>query len=76
MKLWTWILAVFLVLAGANAEAARRLGGGGSFGKQSSNVTQRQAAPAQGAAPAKPATALEKQEIRAQLQCVARKERP
>lgn len=58
MKLWTWVLAVFLVLAGANAEAARRLGGGGSFGKQSSNVTQRQAAPAQGTTntAAKPAT--------------------
>lgn len=58
MKFWTWILAVFLVLAGANAEAARRLGGGGSFGKQSSNVTQRQAAPAQGATntAAKPVT--------------------
>ena len=48
MKFWTWVLAVFLLLAGVNAEAAR-LGGGRSIGKQSSNVTQRQAAPAQGA---------------------------
>jgi predicted lipid-binding transport protein (Tim44 family) len=57
MKLWTWVLAVFLVLAGFNAEAAR-LGGGRSVGKQSSNVTQRQAAPAQGAtnSAVKPAT--------------------
>lgn len=60
MKLWTWVLAVFLVLAGVSAEAAR-LGGGRSVGKQSSNVTQRQAAPAQGATnsaakPAAPAT--------------------
>ena len=38
------LLALTLTLAGANAEAAR-LGGGKSFGKQSSNVTQRQAAP-------------------------------
>ena len=52
MKIWTWVLAAFLILAGFNAEAARRMGGGGSFGKQSSNVTQRQATPAQGAAKA------------------------
>ena len=48
MKLWSAILAaVFtasMLLAGAPAEA-KRLGGGGSMGKQSSNVTQRQAAP-------------------------------
>ncbi len=44
MKLWTWVLAVFLVLAGVTAEAAR-LGGGRSVGRQSGNVTQRQAAP-------------------------------
>jgi predicted lipid-binding transport protein (Tim44 family) len=57
MKFWTWILAVFLVVAGFNAEAAR-MGGGRSVGKQSSNVTQRQAAPAQGAAaPASPGPA-------------------
>ena len=53
MKIWTLVLAVFLLLAGFNAEAARRMGGGKSIGQQSSNVTQRQAAPAQqGAAPA------------------------
>ena len=51
MKLWTWVLAAFMLLAGVSAEAAR-FGGGRSFGKQSSNVTQRQAAPAQGAAKA------------------------
>jgi predicted lipid-binding transport protein (Tim44 family) len=50
MKFWTLLFAVFLGLSSLNAEAARRFGGGGSFGKQSSNVTQRQApAPAQGA---------------------------
>lgn len=49
MKFWSLLLAVFLVLAGFNAEAARRMGGGKSLGQQSSNVTQRQAAPAQGA---------------------------
>ena len=37
------MLAVTLTLAGTNAEA-KRLGGGKSFGKQSSNVTQREAA--------------------------------
>jgi predicted lipid-binding transport protein (Tim44 family) len=46
MKLWTGVLAVFLTMAGLSAEAAR-LGGGRSFGKQSGNVTQRQAAPPQ-----------------------------
>lgn len=62
MKFWSVLLAVFLMLAGINAEAAKRFGGGKSFGQQSSNVTQRQAAPAapaQGAtntAAAKPAT--------------------
>jgi predicted lipid-binding transport protein (Tim44 family) len=51
MKFWSVLLAVFLMLAGINAEAAKRFGGGKSFGQQSSNVTPRQAAPA------KPATA-------------------
>jgi predicted lipid-binding transport protein (Tim44 family) len=54
MKFWSLIFAVFMLMAGFNAEAAR-LGGGRSVGKQSSNVTQRQATPAQGAA--KPAVA-------------------
>ncbi|MES2360554.1 MAG: Tim44-like domain-containing protein [Pseudomonadota bacterium] len=60
MKMWSLILsavlALTLTLAGANAEA-KRLGGGKSFGKQSSNVTQREASPAgAGGATAKPAT--------------------
>lgn len=45
MKFWALILATTLALAGINAEAAKRLGGGGSVGKQSNNVTQREAAP-------------------------------
>ena len=68
MKLWSVVLVCALALTGLNAEAARRMGGGGSFGKQSSNVTQRNnaapAAPAQNAtnsvpkpAPAAPAAA-------------------
>ena len=64
MKLWSAILVCALAFSGLNAEAARRMGGGSSFGKQSSNVTQRQntppAAPAQSAtnsAAAKPAAA-------------------
>ncbi len=53
MKFWSLLLAVFLMLAGFNAEAAKRMGGGKSLGQQSSNVTQRQAAaPAPGAAKA------------------------
>ena len=58
MKLGTTIfsavLAITLTLLGTAAEA-RRLGGGASFGKQSSNVMQRQTAPA--GKPAAPAAA-------------------
>jgi predicted lipid-binding transport protein (Tim44 family) len=64
MKLWTTVLICALTFSSLSAEAARRMGGGGSVGKQSSNVTQRQstppAAPAQNAtnsAAAKPAAA-------------------
>ena len=46
MKVWAMVLAATMVFAaGFDAEAAR-LGGGRSMGRQSSNVTQRQAAPA------------------------------
>jgi predicted lipid-binding transport protein (Tim44 family) len=54
MKIWSMILSAVLVvtlaLAGADAEA-KRLGGGRSVGKQSPNVTQREAAPATPASP-------------------------
>jgi predicted lipid-binding transport protein (Tim44 family) len=46
MKFLSWVLVVMLAFASAEADAARRLGGGGSIGKQSSNVTQRSASPA------------------------------
>ena len=49
------VVAVALSFAGAPAEA-KRLGGGSSFGKQSSNVTQRQA-PANSATNTAPAAA-------------------
>jgi predicted lipid-binding transport protein (Tim44 family) len=56
MKIWTFFLAGALLLTlGTEADAARRMGGGSSFGKQSNNVTQRQAAPQQPAAPAQSA---------------------
>ncbi|GAC1540398.1 MAG: TIM44-like domain-containing protein [Ramlibacter sp.] len=51
MKFRTLVLVTALALASLDAEAARRLGGGRSVGKQSSNVTQREAtqpAPATG----------------------------
>ena len=56
MKLWSLVLGMALIFAGADADA-RRIGGGMSFGKQSSNVTNRQA-PSQGVtnSAAKPAT--------------------
>src|SRR5262249_33855002 len=62
MKFWSVILSLVLALGAVDAEA-KRLGGGKSTGRQSSNVTQREAtppatsptAPAQNAAPAAPA---------------------
>ncbi|HEY8358438.1 MAG TPA: TIM44-like domain-containing protein [Ramlibacter sp.] len=52
MKLWTVLLAGVLAFGAlGDADAARRLGGGGSVGRQSSNVTQRQNAPDAPAAP-------------------------
>lgn len=53
MRFWTLSLALVLALGlGAADVQAKRLGGGKSAGKQSSNVTQREAAPAAPAAPA------------------------
>lgn len=57
MKIWSAIFSAALALAltlGGTAADAKRLGGGSSFGKQSSNVTKREAAPG-GANAAKPA---------------------
>ena len=52
MKLWTVLLAGVLAFGALGDADARRLGGGGSFGRQSPNVTQRQnTPPAQPAAP-------------------------
>jgi len=56
MKIWSLILTLVMVMASMDAEAARRMGSGRSFGKQSSNVTQREAAPVAPAAPAQNAT--------------------
>ena len=44
MKWWTAFFAALMMLVSLNAEAAR-LGGGRSMGRQSGNVTQREAAP-------------------------------
>ncbi len=43
MKLWSVILVAMLAFTSFEADAARRMGGGGSVGKQSNNVTQREA---------------------------------
>ena len=45
MKFWSFALVALLALSSVDADAARRLGGGGSIGRQSGNVTQRQATP-------------------------------
>ncbi len=65
MKWSVVVLTLALALVGMNAEAGKRLGGGMSFGKQSSNVTQRGTALTPPAAPtqqvnnaAKPAPAV------------------
>ena len=44
-KFWSVVLVGFMALSTLDAEAARRMGGGKSFGKQSNNVTQREATP-------------------------------
>ena len=51
-KLMTLMLAGVMALGSLNAEAARRMGGGKSFGQQSNQVTKRDAAPQPPAAPA------------------------
>ena len=62
MKVWSALLVGALTVTTAfvsfDAQAKKRLGGGQSVGKQSSNVTKREAAPAQPAqaTPASPAT--------------------
>ncbi len=67
MKRWLSVMTMCLVLVTGHADAAKRFGGGKSFGQQSSNVTQRQATPtapatgvnstAKSPAPATPAAA-------------------
>ena len=58
MKFLACLLALAMLFATANAEAARRLGGGTSIGKQSGNVTKREATPGTtGQAAATPAPA-------------------
>ncbi len=57
MKFWSLLLAASLALVSVQAEAAKRLGGGKSFGKQSNQVTQREAAPTAPATPGAPAAA-------------------
>jgi predicted lipid-binding transport protein (Tim44 family) len=44
MKIWSCLFVVMLAFVTFDADA-RRMGGGGSFGRQSGNVTQRQATP-------------------------------
>lgn len=51
-KLMTLMIAGVMTLGSLNAEAARRMGGGKSFGQQSNQVTKRDAAPQTPAAPA------------------------
>ncbi len=46
----TGVMALSMALISFDADAARRMGGGKSFGKQSNNVTQRDASPAAPAA--------------------------
>jgi predicted lipid-binding transport protein (Tim44 family) len=45
MKFWSMVLVMLLAFGSMDADAARRLGGGSSIGRQSGNVTQRQATP-------------------------------
>lgn len=52
MKRWLPIITISLALLAGPADAARRFGGGKSFGQQSSNVTQRPVTPSPTPAPA------------------------
>lgn len=45
MKIWTLVLVALMGMSFGEAEASKRLGGGKSVGRQSSNVTQREATP-------------------------------
>ncbi|MDB5898067.1 MAG: Tim44 protein [Ramlibacter sp.] len=45
MKFWTVVLTLVLAFGTMDADAARRFGGGGSIGRQSGNVTQRNSVP-------------------------------
>ena len=52
MKFTSIVLTLFMALTSLHADAAKRMGGGKSFGQQSGNVTQREATrPAPGASP-------------------------
>ncbi|MDW8336448.1 MAG: Tim44-like domain-containing protein [Tepidimonas sp.] len=56
VRIGTWVMVAALALGSTDAAWAKRLGGGGSVGKQSSHVTQRQGTtPQQPAPPAQPA---------------------
>ena len=59
MKLLSSVLVLSLVLGTQPALAGKRLGGGGSVGKQSSNVSQSNAAPAQSAVAPQPAAPVQ-----------------
>jgi predicted lipid-binding transport protein (Tim44 family) len=61
MKFWTLLMALFLAVASLDAEAARRLGGGKSIGRQSSNVTQREQVQPPAAPGAQPSQAAQAQ---------------
>lgn len=52
MRVWAWVLVGMLSVGGTAAEAGKRLGGGKSVGKQSTNVAQREVAPASPVPPA------------------------
>ena len=51
-RIISFSLAILLSVSAFQAEAAKRLGGGQSVGRQSSNVTQREAAPSASPTPA------------------------
>ncbi|MEO5671864.1 MAG: Tim44-like domain-containing protein [Ramlibacter sp.] len=52
MRIWSMLLVAMLAMASFESEAARRMGGGGNVGRQSGNVSQREAAKPAPATPA------------------------
>ena len=76
MKVWSLVLVVALALTGVSAEAGKRMGGGKSVGKQSTNVTQQNSTSPPAASPAQSATAASNKPVSSAATAAAAPKRP